>query len=321
MRYADPFVSPWLINNLGAPVRLSSDTEGRIWGQREDGSDRWSFREEAGDETLVARLRSGESVRGIVRLEDQRRVLRFADDVRLERERAERAERERRSMAEHLAQEARRHVLGGERRAMNALRRQAVADLAQSAGFRHALASKIVLSGLTRNSSGSGDNASTVAHILAEEDLVRGRLRRSAGAPLCGPSRGSFDLSEDSGSYPLCKTCCATLERLSGRSVEATARALFERDKGALDARRQGRAAFVLAVQPNGAYPRFTVFLADSEEQAKAVEAALTPDDQTAFSSGPVPLDRHQVETVCREIVDAVDLVQDDGVPPRIRLM
>jgi hypothetical protein len=50
---------------------------------------------------------------------------------------------------------------------------------------------KRVLSGLLRNSSGTGENARTVNHVLLLEPLPAGKLRRSDGSFLCTSSSGS----------------------------------------------------------------------------------------------------------------------------------
>jgi hypothetical protein len=50
---------------------------------------------------------------------------------------------------------------------------------------------KRVLSGLTRNSSGTGENARTVNHILLLEPLTAGKFERSGGSFLCTSASGS----------------------------------------------------------------------------------------------------------------------------------
>jgi hypothetical protein len=50
---------------------------------------------------------------------------------------------------------------------------------------------KDVLSGLSENSWGDGRRSNTVNHIFLKEDLVDGRLKRSAGDFLCTSSGGS----------------------------------------------------------------------------------------------------------------------------------
>ena len=50
---------------------------------------------------------------------------------------------------------------------------------------------KRVLSGLSRNSSGTGENARTVNHVLLLESLSEGKFERTAGTFLCTSASGS----------------------------------------------------------------------------------------------------------------------------------
>jgi hypothetical protein len=51
-----------------------------------------------------------------------------------------------------------------------------------------------VLSGLSANSWGDGSRRNTVYHVVLQEPLHVGRLKRSTGDLLCSTNRGRFDL-------------------------------------------------------------------------------------------------------------------------------
>lgn len=85
---------------------------------------------------------------------------------------------------------------------------------------------KAVLSGLSENSWGDGRYRSTVNHILLQEDLQQGRLKRKAGDFLCsaterGKRWGSFDdpvefAYDDNGAFQpkiSCQSCLKIAER------------------------------------------------------------------------------------------------------------
>lgn len=80
------------------------------------------------------------------------------------------------------------------------IERQKLRDLQERAGLengklhipvRWTSGQKRVLSGLSRNSSGTGENARTVNHVLLLETLTDGKFERSAGAFLCTSASGS----------------------------------------------------------------------------------------------------------------------------------
>lgn len=84
---------------------------------------------------------------------------------------------------------------------------------------------KSVLSGLSENSNGNGFNKKTVIHILLEDDLNVGRLKRKSGSFLCTAESGDngkewVDLkimqNDGIGSYIAkitCRTCLKIAER------------------------------------------------------------------------------------------------------------
>lgn len=85
---------------------------------------------------------------------------------------------------------------------------------------------KRVLSGLLRNSSGTGENARTVNHVLLLEPLAAGKIERSSGSFLCTSASGSngqdwtgFRHSSDHGtdgryvSQITCKQCLKLADR------------------------------------------------------------------------------------------------------------
>ncbi|TLX16467.1 hypothetical protein FFR93_03785 [Rhizobium sp. MHM7A] len=89
---------------------------------------------------------------------------------------------------------------------------------------------KRVLSGLLRNSSGTGENARTVNHVLLLERLADGKFERSSGSFLCTSASGSngqdwtgYRHSSDHGvdgryvSQITCKQCL----KLAGRWTDA----------------------------------------------------------------------------------------------------
>lgn len=64
--------------------------------------------------------------------------------------------------------------------------------------FDHDVAIKGRLSGLTRGSTGSGRDRSTVNHLYTEEAFSEGRLSREEGAYLCDPNaHPSFEFTEE----------------------------------------------------------------------------------------------------------------------------
>jgi hypothetical protein len=89
---------------------------------------------------------------------------------------------------------------------------------------------RIVLSGLSANSWGDGSRRNTVYHVVLQEPLHVGRLKRSTGDLLCSTNRGRFDLGGPAQKTSLteelpdyneayqyrvtCKTCLAIAERL-----------------------------------------------------------------------------------------------------------
>ena len=81
---------------------------------------------------------------------------------------------------------------------------------------------RMVLSGLSRHSNGDGANAATVWHVVLEQPLVRGRLRRNAGDLLCSKDAGSIGLSTgveqqgDRSRRVTCRACLRLAERLAG---------------------------------------------------------------------------------------------------------
>jgi hypothetical protein len=90
---------------------------------------------------------------------------------------------------------------------------------------------KRVLSGLLRNSSGTGENAKTVNHVLLLEPLAHGKFQRSSGSFLCTSASGSngqdwtgYRHSSDHGadgpyvSQITCKQCL----KLAGRWDDAS---------------------------------------------------------------------------------------------------
>jgi len=81
---------------------------------------------------------------------------------------------------------------------------------------------RMVLSGLTRHSNGDGVNAATVWHVVLEQPLVQGRLRRNAGDLLCSKDVGSIGLSAgverqgDRSRRVTCRACLRLVERVAG---------------------------------------------------------------------------------------------------------
>lgn len=78
---------------------------------------------------------------------------------------------------------------------------------------------KVVMSGLSANSWGSGTNRRSVNHIRLNEDLVAGRIKRKAGDFLCGADHGKNEGYTDPEDYLTsdrkvsCKACLKTAER------------------------------------------------------------------------------------------------------------
>lgn len=81
---------------------------------------------------------------------------------------------------------------------------------------------RMVLSGLSRHSNGDGANAVTVWHVVLEQPLAQGRLRRNAGDLLCSKDAGSIGLSAsverlgDRSRRVTCRACLRLAERLAG---------------------------------------------------------------------------------------------------------
>lgn len=76
---------------------------------------------------------------------------------------------------------------------------------------------KDVLSGLTEKSNGDGHNARTVYHVLLEEALSSGRLRRNAGDFLCTSNSGSngkaWSNQKAEGKKVTCKACLSLAKK------------------------------------------------------------------------------------------------------------
>ena len=84
---------------------------------------------------------------------------------------------------------------------------------------------KVVLSGLSERSNGTGTYKNTVTHVLLKENLREGRLRREKGDFLCGQKSKAqywFDKDEDIAIDPngnpynrkiTCKQCLKIMER------------------------------------------------------------------------------------------------------------
>lgn len=106
-----------------------------------------------------------------------------------EAERDQRAKEKRERLAKNLTQQESRQRIY-----------QAESDQANTnlkLPFIWQASSKVVLSGLTENSSGDGRNRATVIHIQTLEDILIGRLTRKAGQLLCSTKDAKLWLSND----------------------------------------------------------------------------------------------------------------------------
>lgn len=101
----------------------------------------------------------------------------------------------------------------------------------ESASFNAALAipykwrpaHRIVLSGLLEHSNGDGRRRNTVIHVMFDEDVKIGRLKRKAGQFLCSTHTDAFGSEPDyraSEGHPVtCKQCLAMAQRFSAQTL------------------------------------------------------------------------------------------------------
>jgi hypothetical protein len=66
----------------------------------------------------------------------------------------------------------------------------------------------------TQNHTGTTNGAN---HVIVQEAVVIGRIRRAAGQPLCG--RDSANLFVETASGPTCKRCLELAERILDRRI------------------------------------------------------------------------------------------------------
>lgn len=307
MRNVDRFLSPSLMRRLGALVELRLD--GRERPVVEDGSERWRFDPELGDEDLMARLRSGETLRGVLEVDRASGEIRFVADV------AERiAARRREARQAELREAIVRHLAEASRRMVDRHRWSAVAELAKRAGVRHAVATKTVLSGLYERGGGTGTNVRTVGHVVTLDPISRGRLSRAAGDLLCGAGDGSYGTSDGASGHELCRSCRAALERLAGHAKFDALTAAMRSDEAARAADLMGHgAAFAVAVGAAQERSEVHVFVAADAGLAQAAAAALGEGKADRF--GPVPVPSDVAAVLGAELQDAERLVEPYAPP------
>lgn len=113
----------------------------------------------------------------------------------------------------HEPDQRERHHQDSERRAQAAARNRA---LNIPVSWRPEV--KLVLSGLSENSFGSGRYRDSVTHVWLMEALNQGRLTREAGSFLCAPAKGRIRhiSALEASNYPIevtCKRCLAIAQR------------------------------------------------------------------------------------------------------------
>ena len=77
-----------------------------------------------------------------------------------------------------------------------------------------------VVSGDRAASTRDGENAATVMHVVLDESLQAGRLKRRAGDLLCGPHVGTRGLSALSADEPVYRVSCKACIKAAARFAE-----------------------------------------------------------------------------------------------------
>ena len=206
--YDEEFISPFLMARLrgGVVSGTAAMRAGRLEVAVEGGG---------APQRLRGEIAPGQTISGAFAWQDRDVVFLTAAELAEYHDAELRA---RQDVKDRQEREHREQVDRETRHAADAERWNAALDIPVDWHINH----RMVLSGLSRHSNGDGANAATVWHVVLEQPLVQGRLRRNAGDLLCSKDVGSIGLSAggerlgDRSRRVTCRACLRLAERLAG---------------------------------------------------------------------------------------------------------
>ena len=206
--YGEQFIDPFLMARLrsGAVPGTAAMRAGRLEAAVEGGG---------APQRLRGEIAPGQTISGAFVWQDRDIVFLTAAEL------AERHDAELRARQDVEDRQKREHRERADResqRAADAERWNAALGITVDWHINH----RMVLSGLSRHSNGDGANAATVWHVVLEQPLAQGRLRRNADDLLCSKDAGSIGLSAgverqgDKSRRVTCRACLRLAERFAG---------------------------------------------------------------------------------------------------------